>query len=124
MLRNLCMTRMSHGLLFCAALVAFAPARVRADSLDEARGHYERANAAYALGNYVRAADEFEKTFDLKPDPALLYNAAQAHRLAGNKTRALLLYENYLRVYGAKVSNIDDAKRHIEALKAAIASDE
>ena len=30
----------------------------------------------------------------------MLYNAAQAHRLAGDRQRALELYRNYLRVYG------------------------
>jgi hypothetical protein len=63
-----------------------------------------------------RCAVFFEKAFELKSDPALLYNAAQSHRLAGNKERALALYQNHLRVYGrdAKAASIET---RIEELK-------
>src|SRR6185436_3078335 len=54
---------------------------------------------------------------------ALLYNAAQAHRVAGNKQRALLLYQNYLRVYGKQVKNRDEVERHIQTLQRAIDSE-
>ncbi len=110
--------------VLCVALAIVAPSSALAQPRDEAHAHYERATAAYALGNYPKAAEEFEQTFDLKPDPALLYNAAQAHRLAGNKARALLLYENLLRIYGGKISNADDVRHHIADVKAALAADE
>jgi tetratricopeptide (TPR) repeat protein len=113
---------MRLGLVFVSLLSVAAPV-ARADGLT-AKEHYQRGTAAYALGRYADAAQEYEKAFDLKPDPALLYNAAQAHRLAGNKQRALLLYQNYLRIYGSQVRNTDEVKRHIANLKAAIASDE
>jgi tetratricopeptide (TPR) repeat protein len=80
--------------------------------------------AAYALGQYAEAAEQYEKAFALHADPALLYDAAQAHRLAGNKPRALSLYENYLRHFGDQAQNVDDVQRLIVALKAAIAEDE
>jgi len=76
---------------------------------DEARAYHEKAKAAFALSHYGQAAEFFEKAFELKSDPALLYNAAQSHRLAGNKQRALTLYQNYLRVYGR-----DDRRGQIE----------
>ena len=76
---------------------------------DEARAYHEKAKAAFALSHYAQAAEFFEKAFELKSDPALLYNAAQSHRLAGNKQRALTLYQNYLRVYGR-----DDRRAQIE----------
>ena len=109
-------------LLIVALLCLAASVPARADNT-EARQHFDKANAAYALGDYAVAAQEYEKAFALKPDPALLYNAAQAHRVAGNKQRALLLYQNYLRVFGAVVSNRDEVLRHIEALKQAIETD-
>ena len=95
-----------------------------ADSTDEARKHYERASAAYALGRFAEAALEFEKAFDLKPEAALLYNAAQAHRIARNNQRALLLYQSYLRVFGDSITNGDEAKRHIEDLRKIIESEQ
>lgn len=103
-----------------ALLLLLATLPARADNTSEARAHFEAGNAAYALGDYANAAQEYEKAFALRSDPALLYNAAQAHRVAGNKQRALLLYQNYLRVYGSQVSNRVEVQRHIAALKRAI----
>ena len=103
--------------------VTAAAGSARADNTADARAHFESGNAAYALGDYATAAAEYEKAFALRPDPALLYNAAQAHRIAGNKRRALLLYQNYLRVYGGQVSNRDEVRRHIATLRSAIESE-
>jgi tetratricopeptide (TPR) repeat protein len=83
-----------------AAVGLLTPGGAVAAPVDEARAVNDKATAAFALGRFSEAAAEFEKAFELKPDPALLYNAAQAHRLAGNKERALELYQSYLRVYG------------------------
>src|SRR5262245_50804586 len=105
-------------------LCVLASAKVAwGDARDEARAHYKRGIAAYALSHFAEAAEEYEQAFTLEPDPALLYNAAQAHRLAGNKTRALTLYQNYLRIFGDKVPNKAEVTAHIAKLKAAIETD-
>jgi tetratricopeptide (TPR) repeat protein len=106
--------------IFALILVLATTRFAQADNTAEARARFEAGSAAYALGQYATAAQEYEKAFQLKPDPALLYNAAQAHRVAGNKQRALLLYQNYLRVYGKQVSNREEVERHIASLKRAI----
>jgi tetratricopeptide (TPR) repeat protein len=102
--------------------LAAAPA-ARADDRAEARAHYDKATAAYALGRYADAAAEFEQAFSLKPDPALLYNAAQSYRLAGKKERALELYRNYRRVYGRRAEHSPDVDKHIAELEKAIEND-
>jgi tetratricopeptide (TPR) repeat protein len=96
--------------------------RAVADNVEEARAYVDKATAAYALNKYAAAAENFEKAFELKPDPALLYNAAQSYRLAGNKERALALYESYLRVYPKKEKRVE-IEAHIKQLKQAIARD-
>lgn len=118
--------RIAAALAVVAALVLVWPTAALSAPTDrvEARAHFQKGNAAYALGDYATAAQEYERAFQLIPDPALLYNAAQAHRVAGNKQRALLLYTNYLRVYGAQVKNSDEVQRHIDTLRKAIESDE
>jgi len=88
----------------------------------EARAYFDKATAAFALGHYPVAADNFEKAFELRPDSALLYNAAQAHRLAGNKERALTLYQNYLRLYSKAVRR-SEVETRVEELKKAIERD-
>src|SRR3954469_8851968 len=109
-----------------AAFLLVGPAIARsadADDTELARGYVEKATAAYALNKYAVAAENFEKAFELKPDPALLYNAAQPYRLGGNKERALALYESYLRVYGKKGSGREQIETRIRELKQAIQHD-
>jgi hypothetical protein len=96
--------------------------RVQAGNTEEARAYVEKATAAFALTHYAAAAENFEKAFELRPDPALLYNAAQSHRLAGNKERALALYRNYLRIY-AKRDKRAEIEARIEELEKAVARD-
>ena len=116
-------------LVFLAVVFATGPLlanRAQAGNEEEARAYLDKATAAYALNKYGVAAENFEKAFELKPDPALLYNAAQAWRLAGNKERALALYESYLRVYPANdkrstvEARIKDLRQAIEREKAVV----
>lgn len=83
--------------------------------VSEAKEYYDKATAAFALGSYPEAATNYEKAFSLKPDPALLYNAAQAHRLAGNNKRALELYKSYLRVFPQGAAR-EEATKHADTL--------
>lgn len=84
-----------------------------------ARQAYDQATAAFGLGHYAEAAEKYETAFSLRPDPALLYDAAQAYRLAGNRPRALELYRNYLRLYPNR-QNADEARNQVAALTKAL----
>ena len=81
----------------------------------DARSISWEATAAFRAGRYGEAAEKYEAAFSLRPDPALLYNAAQSVRLAGNKARALELYGNYVRLYPDGAS-AEDARGHVAAL--------
>ncbi len=102
------------------ALALLTPTAALADKISDAKEHYKHGTAAYALGKYAEAAGEYEAAYELAPEPALLYNAAQAHRIGGNKQRALTLYQSYLRIYGNDAPNRGEVERHIEELKQAI----
>jgi tetratricopeptide (TPR) repeat protein len=83
-----------------AALVGlFAGVRVSAadEGPSEAQRRYESGLAHFNLQEYAPAIADFEAVYRIKPDPALLYNLAQAHRLAENHERALYFYRAYLR---------------------------
>jgi translation initiation factor IF-2 len=97
------------------APTAAAPAS-KLDDKDAARLEYKRATAAFGLGQYGEAAKAYERAFRLVPDPAFLFDAAQAFRLAGRKPRALELYRNYLRLFPTGAA-ADEARRHIEMLE-------
>jgi tetratricopeptide (TPR) repeat protein len=105
------------GAVLIAALLG-ASSSAKADR-NEARKAYDAATAAFGLGHYAEAAEKYEKAFSMHPDPALLYNCAQAYRLAGNRARALELYRNYVRLYPDR-SNAEEARSQVAALSKAI----
>jgi tetratricopeptide (TPR) repeat protein len=102
-------------LLALVVLLTSGPAATAGKDGGDARRLYDEATAAFGLGRYSEAAEKYEAAFEVRPDPALLYNAAQAYRLAGNKARALELYRNYIRLYPTR-PNTPDARNHIAAL--------
>jgi hypothetical protein len=57
----------------------------------------KEATVAYNLGRYDEAATQYEAAYRLVQAPALLYNIAQAHRLAGKLDQALAAYKGFLR---------------------------
>jgi len=67
------------------------------DEVVQAREHYRKGTKAYDLGRYLEAAKEYEAAYEIKDDPALLYNIAQAYRLGGNVNEALRSYRSFLR---------------------------
>jgi hypothetical protein len=100
-----------------ATLLAVALAGDAAAQTCDAKAHYDRATAAYGLSRFNEAGTEFEAAYECKPQPALLFDAAQAHRQGGNKQRALELFENYLHVYGPTATNGADVQKIIDQLR-------
>jgi tetratricopeptide (TPR) repeat protein len=82
---------------------------------DDAKAHYQKATAHFAVGEYHDAAIEYEEAFKLKQDPAILFNAAQSFRLAGDNQQALLLYNNIIKLYPS-TQYARDSKGRIEKL--------
>jgi tetratricopeptide (TPR) repeat protein len=84
-------------LLGLAALLASLSTRAAEPNV-EARQLYAEGKAEYAQGHYPQAIALFERSYALSESPALLFNMAQAHRLAGptHCRAALSLYKSYL----------------------------
>ena len=111
----------TSSLLIAALVLALArSAGAAEEKTTEARRLYGEATAAFGVGNYAEAAEKYEGSFKLHPDAALLYNAAQAYRMAGNRERALQLYRNFVRLYGDN-PRAADARNHAAALEKEIA---
>ncbi len=83
-------------LLATLVLILASPARGDESATEEARQHYETGTKQYDLGHWDESIREFEKAYELRPDPSFLYNLAQAYRRKGDTKRALDLYRNYL----------------------------
>jgi tetratricopeptide (TPR) repeat protein len=63
-----------------------------------AQAWFEQGQAAYSNGEYETAANLFRAVYEVTHAPAVLYDVAQAERLAGRCERALADYEEYVRV--------------------------
>ena len=94
---------LSRGALIVVAAATFAftllptSAAIAQVQTGDAREHYRRGTAAYNLGKYAEAAHEYELSYEATLDPALLFNVAQAYRLAGDRNKALTAYRSYVR---------------------------
>ena len=87
----------------------------------QAKALSQEANSLYAVGDFAQAAERYQSAYKLKPDAALLYNAAQSSRMAGNNEKALLLYKNYAMFY-PNARNIPNVELQITKLQEAISA--
>ena len=103
------------SLLLAAFIVASpraAQAQMTQAQKDEVKLHYQRATRAYDLQKYTEAIDEYQKAYEISGDPPMLYNIAQAYRLADQPREAAHYYRRFLqRMPNAK--NRDDVERKI-----------
>jgi tetratricopeptide (TPR) repeat protein len=83
------------GALLVAMMSMARPAA--ADETQTARQHYARGTKLYDLGRYLEAAKEYEATYELKDDPAILFNIGQAYRLGHAYADGIRAYKSFLR---------------------------
>lgn len=104
-----------------AALLVTLPARA-ADDPDTARARQYVADAqlAYKLGEFEKSVVAWKDAYRLKPVPAILFNLAQALRMAGDYPQSRFQYENYLRDM-PNAPNRLEVERQIEQLQRLIA---
>jgi tetratricopeptide (TPR) repeat protein len=69
---------------------AKTPEEQAGELVDEAIRHYN-------VGEYAEAIDAYKAAYKLVPEPTLLWNIAQAYRLAGDCAKALTAYRSYVR---------------------------
>ena len=84
---------------------------------DAARARFDRGQVLYNLGKLDDAIAEFEAAYELDADPAYLFNLAQAHRLRGNRPRAIFFYRRYLDL-SRDAPNRAEIQERITALEA------
>ena len=92
----------------------------RADDREVAREHFIKGSKDFDLGLYDDAIKEYMAAYEAKDDPALLYNIAQAHRLAGHSPEALRFYKMFL-VKVPDAANGDEVRAKIDELEKLIA---
>jgi tetratricopeptide (TPR) repeat protein len=107
--------------LFAALATASITAPVSAQPSSKARSDataaYQEGQRRYLAEDYVAAAAQFEAAYKLDPDPAYLFNIAQAYRLAKDCGKALAFYKRFL-AEAQKPPNLDAVKKYIRELEA------
>jgi len=112
------MMRLPAVIVTTLALVTIASAAdpPTAEARAAARQHYEKAVNHFNAGEYVAAGEEFLAVHNAVPQPALLYNAAQAFRLGGDGPKALENYRTFLK-QAPDAKQRPDVERRIKELE-------
>lgn len=107
--------------LYLAALLAAATTSAGADTQrgpipQKARDLAERGRALHDAGDYVNAIAAFREAYVLAPSPGLLFNLAQAYRLAGQCDDAAWMYRRFLDT-NPTTSQRSLAETHLQAVE-------
>jgi tetratricopeptide (TPR) repeat protein len=82
---------------------------------EEAKAHFKQGKAFQDVGQYDKAAEEYKAAYDIDHRPEMLFNIAQAYRLAVNKSAALEYFQKYLAAQPAG-AGADEARMHVATL--------
>jgi tetratricopeptide (TPR) repeat protein len=97
------------------AICVAAPAAADPSAVEQAKARFKQGRAHQDVGQYELAAVEYKAAYDLDPRPEMLFNIAQAFRLAGKKEEALDYFKRYLDVQ-PEGAGADEARKHVAAL--------
>src|SRR5262249_28463094 len=107
--------------LFCALSPASADESPAEDeTLTKARAYYDEAQTEYAIGRFAHAIELYKQAYALTQRPSMLFNIAQAYRLANDPTQAKFFYESYLRRV-PDAPNRPEIEQRIDEMEQAIA---
>ena len=95
------------------AMAALGSSAHADDDLEKARLLAARGRAFHDGGDYAAAIEAYNQAYALAPRPGLLFNLAQAYRLAGNCPQAADLYRRYLETAPTDEGR-EIAQRHLE----------
>lgn len=84
-----------------------------ADRKATAAAEFNEGQKLYAAGDYLVAADKFEAAYALDPDPAYLFNIAQAYRFGNACAKAAASYRRFLGAV-ANPPNADKVQQYIQ----------
>lgn len=101
LLDSLSLPALAIASMLSVTAMTFAPpahAQATVDKKQLASQYTESGLTAQAAGDYDTAISFYKQAYEQVPHPVLLFNMAQAHRLAGRPIKARALYERYLEI--------------------------
>lgn len=81
-----------------------------------AKRHFDKGEKLFALGKFEEALEQYQKAYDAKPIPDLLFNIGQCHRNLGDYEAAIFSFKKYLRLE-PDASNKDEVLELIDELE-------
>jgi len=90
----------------------------------KARELFRQGSVFFDSGQFGKAIEAWQRAYEEKQDPGLLYNIGQAYRLAGDPRKALFFYRSFLRKTPRSAPERADAEQKIGALQAQIAAED
>jgi tetratricopeptide (TPR) repeat protein len=72
-------------------------AHTATDTTTRAKALYQAGVLQYNLSEFQKALDNFKSAYEQHPDPVLLFNIGQCHRMLGHAQDAVYAYRAYLR---------------------------
>lgn len=94
-----------------------------ASGMAKAKSHFFQAKNYEEAGQFVAAAEEYLKAYELYQDPEFWYNAGLMHKMAGNNKLAVKYFRKYL-TENPNGRVAEAAKATIEELKPKLDEDE
>src|SRR5262245_19551917 len=84
--------------LVVVTLLALASAACAetADEIERAKNHSEAGRALFTLGEYQRAAKEFETGYKIAPRPRFLLNLGHSYRKLGERDKAIDAFKTFV----------------------------
>ena len=106
-----------HGSAWAQTESGKAPVAVDKDA---AREEFARGVQAYKEGNFAEACRAFERSYELAPNPHVLFNVGKANMDAGKPLEVQRAFEQYLRDAGAelKAERVAEVEAVLTALRA------
>lgn len=72
------------------------PVSAQAQAQARARLHFQQGKAAFELGRFQEALEQYEKAYQIAALPGFLFNIGQCHRNLGNYQKAIFSFRLYL----------------------------
>ncbi len=111
--------RMSNALRILSLLVALVvPSVASADPFDDA---YNAGETAFGSKDYGKARAEFQRAYDLRHEPIVLYNIAQTYRFEGDSKQAIEYYRRFLAESNTAIDLRQKSESYIKDLEAKLA---
>jgi tetratricopeptide (TPR) repeat protein len=112
--------RPALAVVVATVVLAFATAHADPGAEQRARTLYEAGTQHFNLGEYDQAIAAYKDAYRAYPNPAFLYNIAQAYRLDDQPRQALAFYKSFLNAR-PEASNAAEVEGFISELTAAVA---